>query len=405
MIITDKMMLDSARHIDSNGYMHVDVSNITKEQVVPYLGSSIPEWKELGLEADKVYQIYRPAEEIEKAVPTFNGLPLLLDHWEIDAENVPKDKVVGSLGTDAHWDAPYLKNSLIITDAQAIKAVEDRSFSEISASYACDIDMTGGMFDGVSYDGSMHNILGNHVALVSEGRAGHDVKVADSAMEGGEKGMNWIEKLKEAISEVLLDKEVLNEIMAEEVKKDEVEMNENPAVEQATDEEPVDVLADEIRKMIEEAGLNPEDELVQKAFMAGMKAGEVEDGCKDEAEDACGKDEAEVADEDEKASDEDEPTKASDSKIADKAFYADLWKASNVVAPIIGRIDNPFMYDSASAIYAKALKKLGIATDGIDSSAYGAMVAYAMKNRSVSMPSVDTEDDPLTKKLKSIKSV
>lgn len=215
MIITDKMMLDSARHIDSNGYMHVDVSNITKEQVVPYLGSSIPEWKELGLEADKVYQIYRPAEEIEKAVSTFNGLPLLLDHWEIDAENVPKDKVVGSLGTDAHWDAPYLKNSLIITDAQAIKAVEDRSFSEISASYACDIDMTGGMFDGVSYDGSMHNILGNHVALVSEGRAGHDVKVADSAMEGGEKGMNWIEKLKEAISEVLLDKEVLNEIMAE----------------------------------------------------------------------------------------------------------------------------------------------------------------------------------------------
>ena len=413
MIIHDKWMLDSARHIDANGYMHVDTSNITKEQVVPYLGSSIPEWKTMGLDPEKVYMIYRPADEIEKAVQTFNGLPLLLDHWDIDAENIPKDKVVGSLGTDARWEAPYLTNSLIITDANAIKAIEDGSFAEISASYACDIDMNGGIFDGKTYDGSMHNILGNHVALVAEGRAGHDVKVADSAMEGGEENMDWKEKFKNMLLEIMTDKEAVTEIMANEETKviptDEVEMNENPAVEQATDEEPVDVLADEIRQKIEEAGLNPEDEVVQKAFLAGMKASEgVDDACgKDEAEaeatDAC-KDEEEVADETEAT--KEEPAKASDSKmVADKAFYAELWKASNVVAPIIGRIDNPFMYDSASAIYAKALKKMGIATDGIDPSAFGAMVNLAWKQRSNTMPSMDTEEDPLTKKLKSIKSV
>ena len=410
MIIHDKWMLDSARHKDANGYMHVDTSNLTKEQVVPYLGSSIPEWKSMGLEADKVYMIYRPAKEIEKAVDTFNGLPLLLDHWDIDAENIPKDKVVGSLGTDARWEAPYLKNSLIITDAQAIKAIEDGSYAELSASYACDIDMTGGIFDGVAYDGSMHNILGNHVALVAEGRAGHDVKVADSAMEGGEK-MDWKEKFKNMLLEIMTDKEAVTEIMANEETKvipdEDVEMNEAPVVEQATDEEPVDELADDIRQWMTEAGLDPEDKNAQKAFLAGMAVSEkADDACKDadEATDACGKDEAEVADEDAKASDE--PDKASDSKmVADKAFYAELWKASNVVAPIIGRIDNPFMYDSASSIYAKALKKLGIATDGIDPSAYGSLVAYAMKQRSNTMPSVDTEEDPLTKKLKSIKSV
>lgn len=220
--------------------------------------------------------------------------------------------------------------------------------------------------------------------------------------------MDWKEKFKNMLLEIMTDKEAVTEIMANEETKiptDEVEMNEAPAVEQATDEEPVDVLADDIRKMIEEAGLNPDDEVVQKAFLAGMAVSEKAEDGEEKTEDACGKDEAEVADEDEKASDEDEPTKASDSKINDRAFYADLWKASNVVAPIIGRIDNPFAYDSASSIYKKALKKMGIATDGIDPSAFGAMVSIAWKQRNNTMPSIDTEDDPLTKRLKNIKSI
>jgi hypothetical protein len=53
MIIKDKIIIDTARHKDSNGYMHVDKSNITKEQVAPYLGETIPEWQELGLEPKK----------------------------------------------------------------------------------------------------------------------------------------------------------------------------------------------------------------------------------------------------------------------------------------------------------------------------------------------------------------
>jgi hypothetical protein len=102
--------------------MHVDKSNITKEQVAPYMGDSIPEWQELGLDPKKVYNIYRPAEELEKAVPTFNGLPLMLEHWDMDADTIGnvKEHVVGSLGTDANYEAPYLTNSITIIDAKAI---------------------------------------------------------------------------------------------------------------------------------------------------------------------------------------------------------------------------------------------------------------------------------------------
>lgn len=407
MLINDKYTFDSARTKDSNGYMHVAVSNLTKEQVVPYMGDSIPGYKELGLEPDKVYQIYRPADEIEKAVETFNGLPLMLDHWDMDAENIPKDKVVGSLGTDAKWEKPYLTNSLIVTDANAIKAIEDGSYSELSASYACDIDMSGGIFEGKSYDGVMRNIKGNHVALVHEGRAGHDVKVADSAMEGGEKVMGWQEKLKELLFDIITNKEAMKDIMMNENIVNEPQEEKTPAPAQATDVEPVDEVADEIREAMKAAGLDPEDKNAQKAFLAGMAAAKVDDEepAKDEEqaqdEEPCS--DGECAKDEDGCKDEEEPTKASDSAMVhDKAFYAGLYKAAEDVAPFVGKISNPFAFDSAADIYKKALDKAGVVTDGIDPSAFGAMVS--MLNKPSAIPQGAPDDDPLNKRLMGIKA-
>lgn len=400
MLVNDKNTMDSVRTIDNNGYMHVDVSNLTKEQVVPYRGDTIPGYKELGLDPEKIYQIYRPGDEIEKAADSFNGLPLMLDHWDMDAEHIPKDMVVGSLGTDARYEAPYLKNSLIVTDSNAIKAIENGSYAELSASYACDIDMTGGMFDGKSYDGIMRNIKGNHVALVPEGRAGHDVKVADSALgvEGGERKMGWMEKMKDLLFDIITDKEALKEIMNENEKTLEPETAEVP--EQATDVEPVDELADEIRQMMVNAGLDPEDKAAQKAFLAGMAAAQpaAEDACKD----ACKDEEVEVVAED--ACKDETPATAQDSAIVhDKAFYAGLYKAAEEVAPFVGKIANPFAFDSAADIYKKALDKAGVVLDGVDPSAYGAMVSMLAKPQAFAP--AKPESDPLNDALLKIKSV
>ena len=401
MLVNDKYTFDSARTKDSNGYMHVAVSNLTKEQVVPYMGDSIPGYKELGLEPDKVYQIYRPADEIEKAAETFNGLPLMLDHWDMDAENIPKDKVVGSLGTDAKWEKPYLTNSLIVTDANAIKAIEDGSYSELSASYACDIDMTGGIFEGKSYDGVMRNIKGNHVALVPEGRAGHDVKVADSAMEGGENKMSWQEKLKELLFDIITNKEAMKDIMNENEK-----MEQQVAPAQATDIEPVDEVADEVREAMKAAGLDPEDKNAQKAFLAGMAAAKVDDegpAKEEQAQDEEPCADGECAKDEEGCKDEEEPAKASDSAMVhDKAFYAGLYKAAEDVAPFVGKISNPFAFDSASDIYKKALDKAGVVLDGVDPSAYGAMVSMLSKPSAI--PQGAPDDDPLNKVLMGIKA-
>lgn len=398
MIVNDSIMLDSARHKDNNGYMHVDKSNITKEQIAPYMGSSIPEWQELGLDPEKVYQIYRPASEIEKAVSTFNGLPLMLKHWDMDADTIGavKEHVVGSLGTDAQFEAPYLTNSLTVTDSKAIEAIENGTFKELSAGYTCKLDMTGGMFDGVSYDGAMYDIQGNHVALVPEGRAGHDVKVADSlSSEGGENVGAW-DKLKNLLLEFITDKEVLNELMnTEEIKKEEI-ITEPVAENETTDEPaPVKEVAEEIKVAMKEAGLDPEDKSQQRAFIAGMSVNQTEDAC---SKDACKDEPAE------EPTTEEAPEKVGDAAEDMKKHFASLWEASEAVAPFIGRITNPMAFDSASDIYKKALVNAGINLEGIEPVAYKAMVAMLNKPQIMASDAKE-EDDPINKALKGIKSM
>lgn len=159
--LSDRIAFDaqsSRRHKDNNGYLHVDASNITKEQVAPYYGEEIPHWRELGLEPTKLYYMYRPADELEKAARSFDGMPLLFEHHDTSAARPAKDYVIGSLGTDAEFKSPYLVNSLIITDGEAIEAIERGDYKQLSAAYMYTPVMQGGMFSGEHYDGRMTDI-------------------------------------------------------------------------------------------------------------------------------------------------------------------------------------------------------------------------------------------------------
>ena len=169
----------SVRSFDQDGRMRVAVTPISKANVCPYLGREIPGCEELGLDHDKQYRLYRDPEELAKAAPTFNNLPILSRHVPVTAEKPMKDLVIGATGTDAAFDAPYLTNALMFWDAEAIQAIESDKQRELSCAYHYVPDMTPGVFEGQPYDGVMRAIRGNHVALVIEGRAGPDVIVAD----------------------------------------------------------------------------------------------------------------------------------------------------------------------------------------------------------------------------------
>lgn len=181
----DKFTFDarpSARTEDENGFLHVVGSHITKAVVNPYYGREIPGWKEEGLRPDAVYYGFRSPEELKKSVLTWSGLPLHIEHHLDSADEPAKMTRVGAVGT-ARWDKPYIDADLTIWDGAAIDAVKDGSFRELSCAYRYDPDFTPGQYEGIDYDFVMRNIRGNHVALVEEGRAGHDVVVADAAFE------------------------------------------------------------------------------------------------------------------------------------------------------------------------------------------------------------------------------
>ncbi len=176
----------SARRLDADGRLHIDTSHISKANICPYYGSEIPNYIELGLDASKVYRLLRDPVELERAAPTFARLQILSEHVPITVDILAEDEdlkklVVGSIGSDVSFKFPYLNADLCIWDKTAIAGIETDQIKELSCAYRYVPVMEPGEFEGQSYDGRMTELQGNHLALVSCGRAGSDVVVADSS--------------------------------------------------------------------------------------------------------------------------------------------------------------------------------------------------------------------------------
>lgn len=169
----------SGRRYDAQGFLHLDASNISKANVCPYYGREIPHWQQMGLDGDRVYKLLRHPDELAKAASTFNNLPILSEHVPVDADEIPDDIIMGSTGSHATFAADYLSNSLALWKREAITGVESNRKRQLSSAYRYRADMTPGNYRGMQYDGIMRDIVGNHVALVIEGRAGPDVLVGD----------------------------------------------------------------------------------------------------------------------------------------------------------------------------------------------------------------------------------
>jgi uncharacterized protein len=170
----------SQRSRDTFGRLRVETTNISKANVCPYLGREIPGWQALGLDAAKVYQLWRHPDELKKAAASFNMVPVMDEHVVVDAANPELETVAGTMGNDVRFEYPYLKGSMAMWVGDSIDGVQQKRKRQLSCGYGYRADMTPGKTpDGVAYDGVMRDIMGNHVALVREGRAGPDVMVAD----------------------------------------------------------------------------------------------------------------------------------------------------------------------------------------------------------------------------------
>lgn len=242
---------------DSSKFFEIKDNPITKVGVFPYSGAQISS----GLDPDKIYNVYRSAEELSnpETIKSFEVLPLIDEHAMLGAKDdglTPAEKkgIHGVVGNHVRFDSDsgFLLGNIKIFSDSLSKKIDVDGKKELSAGYYCDFIDEPGVYDGQSYDFVQKNMRGNHIALVNEGRSGPEVAVRDHLKFSFDS-----KELKMAEKDIEKEKEDLAED-AEESSK-----------EKAEDE------AGEYKKFVNKADVEDEEEDKKKA----------EDKDKDEAED------------------------------------------------------------------------------------------------------------------------
>ena len=172
--------------IDKSEFWLIKDNPITKTGVFPYLGAQIGQQ---GLDAEKIYYVLRPAEELFKpeTVESFNGIPITIEHAMLGSQDKgltkPEDKGIDGVTLEsAHQSGDKLLNNIRLFSEQ-IKDAVNSGKKELSAGYYCDFVPESGDYHGQHYDFVQRNIFGNHIALVDKGRSGSEIRVMDSAIK------------------------------------------------------------------------------------------------------------------------------------------------------------------------------------------------------------------------------
>jgi len=124
---------------------------------------------------------YRPEDEVSNpdSLASFGMKAVTLNHPKVLLDSkTTKLHQVGHAGSHVRFSDGFVEVALVITDQDAIDAVQRGDAQEVSAGYRVDYDPTPGVTpDGESYDGIQRNIKVNHIALVARGRAGREARL------------------------------------------------------------------------------------------------------------------------------------------------------------------------------------------------------------------------------------
>lgn len=384
---------ETVRSYDPDGRLHVSASNISKANICPYAGREIPGWRALGLDPDQVYSLLRDPEELAKAAETFNNLPVLSEHVPVTAlgeDSHRPDIVVGSTGTDAAFDGEYLTNSLVIWAKPSIEGIETDEKRELSSAYRYRADMTPGNYEGVAYDGVMRDIVGNHVALVFEGRAGPDVIVGDEQPMA----LKSKKALLAAVSPVIaqdakISEEVLTRALeavwagAQDNYDTDVPQQGIPPITAADgpgEGEAVAKLMNFLKDKMSDQDYDEACRMIQAEEAMDEKADKEPKGAEDE-----GGDEPPAAMDEKQMNDM--IKQARQDALAEAAA---IRTAEREVAPVVGEV---VAMDSASAVYKLGLEGLGIDISDIKPKNYGSTFRACMAVRSTN-PAVAMDARP-----------
>lgn len=168
----------SARRVDGNGWYEVADNPVSRAGVFEYAGSELPG----APDPARIYRVLRPPEELADpaCLDSFRLVPLIDEHTWLGGGATPAEQkgVHGTTGEAVHFDGEFVRATVkIFSDAMA--GLIERGKQELSSGYACAYEWAAGVWNGQPYDAIQRNIRANHVALVTEGRMGPDVRVLD----------------------------------------------------------------------------------------------------------------------------------------------------------------------------------------------------------------------------------
>ena len=136
-----------------------------------------------------VYRELRLPEEVSRAdsLATLAMAPVTDLHGGMVSPDNVQALGVGIVGPDVAWgnDGAFVTGSATIQRADTIKAVQNRTRTELSPGYECWVQDEGGIWDGsafglgraLKFDGTQRDITYNHLAIGPKdwGRSGPDV--------------------------------------------------------------------------------------------------------------------------------------------------------------------------------------------------------------------------------------
>ncbi len=179
MFFADRLTLDAPKRT-KDGYLAVR-AKVARTGLYDYAGHEVDPQNKHGLRDKAIVKVYRPGDEVfdRASLASFIGKPITDDHPReaVTADNWRSHARGTIMG--AVRDGEYVAFDFLLTDAEAIRAVESGK-RELSNGYAVDLDYTAGTTpDGQAYDAVQRSIRGNHCALVRYGRAGSECAIKD----------------------------------------------------------------------------------------------------------------------------------------------------------------------------------------------------------------------------------
>jgi hypothetical protein len=185
MQFTDAVVVAGTRR-RLDGYLIAD-ARVARTGIQTYAG-----W-EVGKPDMPIVKVFRPEAEVfsRDTLASFAHRPVTVDHPDemVTADNW-KSVAVGQTADEIARDGQFIRVPLMVADAEAIAAIEDGK-RELSTGYLCKLVWDAGVTpEGEAYDAVQTEIRANHIAIVSRGRAGQEVRIGDGANKWGASPVN-----------------------------------------------------------------------------------------------------------------------------------------------------------------------------------------------------------------------